>query len=604
VGNTTGARKRLAALCAVVGLLALVPAAQATIATKPLATWQTNGRVNAIVQIGGITYVGGKFTQVMSDNGATVDPVSNLAAFDANGKFTGWAPTASNTVKTIMDDGAGNIIVGGSFNKINGAGRPHIAEITPSGNLIPKTTFAATADGDVQALATSGSTLYMGGQFANVDGGPRAFLAAVSLTDGSLMPWNPFVDGRVDVLAVSNSMDVVAGGFFLNAGTSTSGQAALAAFDPTTGVLQPGYMSPTPSGVVSMAEAGDGSIFTGHFNNRLQRFDPSGSPSWRDTTDGNVQAMTLSDGELIAGGHFGNFCVGGTCTVRHHIAAVNPANGSLDGTWAPNVNSTLGVFALADTTIGLALGGDFTSVGGFAQAHLAFLQTGSSVPVDGTPPVVGTLPDAILHKATTISSGKVPLLVRWGANDPSGICSYQLQRSLNGGSFQTIAIASKTATSLPISLVPGTTIRRYRVTATDCVGNVSTPQQGPPVRLTSFQDSNAGIAYTRAWARASAPKAYGGTVHLVSKAGAYAKRTFTGRQVAWMASRTSTRGRARVYLDGKLAGTVDLHSAAAVHRRIVFAHAWATDGSHTIKIVCAGTAGHATIDVDAILTVR
>ena len=101
---------------------------------------------------------------------------------------------------------------------------------------------------------------------------------------------------------------------------------------------------------------------------------------------------------LIAGGHFGNFCVSGTCAVRHHIAAVNPANGSLDGTWAPNVNSTLGVFALADTTIGLALGGDFTSVGGFAQAHLAFLQTGSSVPVDSTPPAVGTLPDAILRK--------------------------------------------------------------------------------------------------------------------------------------------------------------------------------------------------------------
>ena len=55
-----GGRKRVAALCALLTLLALVPAAQATIATRPLTTWQTNGRVNAIMQIGTVTYVGGK----------------------------------------------------------------------------------------------------------------------------------------------------------------------------------------------------------------------------------------------------------------------------------------------------------------------------------------------------------------------------------------------------------------------------------------------------------------------------------------------------------------------------------------------------------------
>ena len=54
-----------------------------------------------------------------------------------------------------------------------------------------------------------------------------------------------------------------------------------------------------------------------------------------------------------------------------------------------------------------------------------------------------------------------------------------------------------------------------------------------------------------------------------------------------MASRTATRGSARVYLDGHLSATVDLHSATAIHRRIVFAHTWSGDGVHTIKIVCA-----------------
>jgi len=71
-----------------------------------------------------------------------------------------------------------------------------------------------------------------------------------------------------------------------------------------------------------------------------------------------------------------------------------------------------------------------------------------------------------------------------------------------------------------------------------------------------------------------------------------------------VATRTSTHGTARVYLDGHLTATVNLRSAAPIHRRIVFAHAWRGDGVHTIKIVCAGTPGHPAIDIDAFLTVR
>lgn len=597
----------MAALGGFAGLLVLVPSAMATIATTPEPTWQVNGRVNAIMQIGNVTYVGGKFTQATSHDGATTATVSNLAAFNAQGNLvTAWTPAASNTVKAIATDGAGHVIVGGSFNKIDGAGRQHIAELDSSGNLVSKATFAAAADGDVQAFASDGSTLFIGGQFQNVDRSPRAFLGAVSLTGGSLRSWTPVVDGRVDALEVNNAGNVVAGGFFQHAGPPTTAQAGTAAFDPSTGALQGAYFSgTTSSGIVSITQAGDGSIFTGTFGNRLQRWTPTGGTSWHDSTDGNIQAMTVSDGELILGGHFVNFCVGSTCTVRHHIAAADPATGALDTSWAPNVNSDLGVFALADTTtLGLALGGDFTAVGGTAQAHLAFLQTGNSVPIDSTPPAVTPAPDAILRSATSVASGQVPLLVRFGTKDPSGICQTQLQRQVGGGSWGNLSVSSATATSRAIALKPSATVRHYRVRATDCVGNQSSFAVGPSVILTGFQDGNSRIAYTRAWTRASAAKAYGGTIHTVRKAGAYATLKFTGREVAWVATRAANRGTARVYLDGKLAATVNLHSASAVHKRLVFAHLWSADATHTIKVVCAGTAGHPTVDVDALLTVR
>src|SRR5690242_21753914 len=105
-------RRRVAALCALFALLVLAPAAQATIATTPQVTWQTNGRVNTILQIGGITYVGGKVRQIFVHSCHTA-AASNLAAFNASGNYTGWTANANGTVKALANDGTGSVIVGG-----------------------------------------------------------------------------------------------------------------------------------------------------------------------------------------------------------------------------------------------------------------------------------------------------------------------------------------------------------------------------------------------------------------------------------------------------------------------------------------------------------
>jgi hypothetical protein len=596
----------MAVLGTLAGVLAAVPSASATIGTKPLVTWQTNGRVLAIMQVGGITYVGGKFTQISDHSGHTMT-VSNLAAFNGGGNPV-TVPQPSAAVKAFATDGAGTIFFGGSFTKVNGSGRNHIAAMDGSGTLLPKSTFAGAANGDVEALVTSGSNLYMAGTFTSVEGSARTSLAAVALSDGSLLPWSPFVDGRVDALAVSGT-EIVAGGFFTNAGSASGGHGHLAAFDDTSGSIQGNYSLPVASPVVSMAEDSGNAVYVGTTSNRVIAFNSTGTHvAWQQQFDGNVQDIAISDGEVVAGGHFDNLCTIGTnCQnpiVRHHIAALDPADGSLDTGWAPDVNSTLGVFALDDTSNGLAVGGDFTKIGGVSQTHLAWLDTGASVPVDSTAPKITAAPDAILRRATTISGGAFPLLVRYAATDASGVCAYHLQRSVGGGPYAAVSLSPATRTTRTVMLRPSTSARRYQVSATDCVGNTSSFSQGPSVRLTAFQDSNAHIHYTRAWRRGSARNAYGGSVHLVSKARAYATLRFTGRQVAWVASRAANRGTARVYLDGHLAATVNLHTSGTVRRRLVFAKTWATDGVHTLKIVCAGTHGHPTIDVDAIGTVR
>jgi Domain of unknown function (DUF5122) beta-propeller len=603
-----GARTCALGVAAAATLLLVPATAGATIAPKPLDTWQTNGRVLSILQIGSVTYVGGKFTQISDHHGDTRQ-VSNLAAFDAAGTPTSWTPTANGAVKALAPGAGGSIIVGGSFTKIDGKGRNHLAEIEPDGTLVPKATWGGAANGDVQALAVQGSRLYLGGTFSLVEGSARNFLAAVARSDGSLdASWTPTVDGRVDGLA-ANSSRVVAGGFF----TTVEGQsqASLAGLDPASGDFQPGFDLHRKSPVVAMAQRdGDGSIYAGTANNRLTAFDTSGSkpPTWETAFDGNVQAVVFSDGEVVAGGHFDNLCdVGTNCDnpiVRHHIAALDPANGDLDTSWAPSVNSDLGVFALADTSTGLAVGGDFTRIGGVDQAHLAWMATGSSVPVDSAPPTITLAPDAVLRKATTISHGRIPMLVRWAATDPSGVCAYHLERSVGGDPYAPVTLATASATSKHVTPKPSTASVRYRVSATDCVGNTSSLKTGTAGVLAAVQDTSARIAYTRAWKRVHAGKAYGDTVHVVSRAGATARFAFTGRQVAWVASRLPGRGVARVYLDGELKAKVNLHSATRMRRRIVFARTWSAAGEHHLAIVCAGTSGHPKVDVDAILTVR
>ncbi len=62
-------------------------------------------------------------------------------------------------------------------------------------------------------------------------------------------------------------------------------------------------------------------------------------------------------------------------------------------------------------------------------------------------------------------------------------------------------------------------------------------------------------------------------------------------------------GKAKVFIDGTYVRTVDLRQAAS-SRRIVFAKAWASNGTHTIKVVNLATPGRKMIDVDAFVVVK
>ena len=109
---------------------------------------------------------------------------------------------------------------------------------------------------------------------------------------------------------------------------------------------------------------------------------------------------------------------------------------------------------------------------------------------------------------------------------------------------------------------------------------------------------------TGTWATSKSTLYYGGAAKATSKKGNATALTFTGRSVAWTSLLAPTRGSANVYVDGRLISTVNLYSLSTTARRIVFARTWTTSGTHTIKVIVRGTAGHPRVDLDAFFVLR
>ena len=260
----------------------------------------------------------------------------------------------------------------------------------------------------------------------------------------------------------------------------------------------------------------------------------------------------------------------------------------------------LALFSLLATTAGrAALAADNRSgTGSTARA--------TDTPVGTALPVVGadTTPPTVTAPVQTFATGKVgstvPITLKWSGSDSSGIKSYQLWRSTNGGLFVRDTTLPLTATSRNYSLTVGNSYRFF-VRAYDNAGNAST-RYGPTFRPTVADDRSCCVYFARGglWTRVSSSQAYMGT--LTKKPGGArgtARYAFMGRDIAYVASLGSDLGTARVYIDGLLHSMVNLNRSTSDGAQIVVSKHWTTVGAHTIEVTAYyGPA----ITVDAFVT--
>ena len=123
-------------------------------------------------------------------------------------------------------------------------------------------------------------------------------------------------------------------------------------------------------------------------------------------------------------------------------------------------------------------------------------------------------------------------------------------------------------------------------------------------RLARLEEGNADLTYTGSWTTAAGGSRSGGASKESSQTGAIARLDFHGGRVAWIATKTSASGQARVRLDGVTQSDVDLYSVVDDFAAVAWRSTGLSAATHTIEVQVLGTKNPLSsgfdVDVDAI----
>lgn len=227
-------------------------------------------------------------------------------------------------------------------------------------------------DAQVLAFAESGNRIYVGGKFAQVQRSTDAsvqqqpYLAAFDRSTGAWIDtFRPRLDGTVWDMAITDTGALIVGGQFTNV-NGVAGTSALAALDPTSGAVLPGWRA--------NVTLSDGTIRP------------------------KVRALDVQDGWIYIGGRFDGI-TGGTTSVRASVenlgrVAVSDGRPSTSA-FAPSVDGS--VTDIDATTDRVYAAGNIDGVDGTRRSSVVVLRTTDGAPVAGLAPIVQTSRDPRNH---------------------------------------------------------------------------------------------------------------------------------------------------------------------------------------------------------------
>ncbi len=336
--------------------------------------WVTDGNVYAIARDSNTIYVGGSFSNVYPNTGggATV----NLS----DGKLSNphRFPYINGFVRVVVPDGKGGWYIGGNFTLVQGIQRVGLAHILAdntldlgwSADLVP-----GQQDGNlymgVYCMVRSGNILYVGGNFSKLGEHLRTHVGAIDVTTGQVTGWAPAVVSYssfvITALAVADRTVYIGGNFASVNGVARQHLAAVDAVDGTVLPFNPQPERPIWSLLATPEVVYAGGSFTkigGQNRSYLAALNPADgtATSWSayvgdtwsssDSHKLSVKALALHNGVLYAGGELATDPTYNTCR------ALDAATGQT--IWYKKVNGTVSHMLIHNNT--LYVGGHFSKI--------------------------------------------------------------------------------------------------------------------------------------------------------------------------------------------------------------------------------------------------
>ncbi len=440
---------------------------------------------------GGKLVVGGAFTHV---DGV---PLANLARFNADGSLDAVFHTAlgigfGGTVRALLNQADGKLLVGGSFTTVNGAAATRIARLNVDGGLDTAFTVATGLGFNSTVLALTpwaDGKVLVGGSFTTLNGGSANFITRLAASGARDEFFNTYpgtgFNSTVNAIAVQfdgTTHKIVVGGTFttFNDATLTNLVAGALARLDGDGKFDPSFALGTGFEIASLAPSvtalaiqpdnkiiavGGFSSYNGSPEFNLARLNVNGThdPSFAtgDGADGtSVSAVTLqADGKIVVAGNFQN--INGQ---RRGGLARLLATGELDLTFgiqfggttpASTINS---VRALPDGTLLLGAGRlDFVDR---ITSGLSRLESNASILAIISQSFDGTFQAGSSRTLVVTATGIAPLSYQWRR---SGVDITATAGRFDGTTTDTLSILSAQSADTGA----------YTVTVTDSTGTVT-----------------------------------------------------------------------------------------------------------------------------------
>ncbi|MFZ5554686.1 MAG: T9SS type A sorting domain-containing protein [Bacteroidota bacterium] len=325
--------------------------------------WCPDGKVRSaeVDSVSNTLYLGGQFSYLGPTN-------PGFSVFDTNYVEQELSIPDLYNVQVVLPYNNGWIL-GGTFNSFNGTGNAYLVHIDTLGNIIYD---MPVVSGSVFSLCISGDTLFLGGDFFNVNGQSRSKIAAWKLSTGTLLPMNYNVGDRVNSI-IPNGNKLLIGGRFTMIGATVRWR--LAELNRNTNSIT--TWNPNSDGeVYSMHKRGDSLYVCGGFNNiggqsrfKLAAVSVSSGTvlGWNPVINNYMSSIYAKDSVLILCGGFTQ--VNGI--PKNYLAAVKFSDGSLVSSWGPALNGFVsGVMEYNDK---MFLTGGFTSINSISRRYVGLI---------------------------------------------------------------------------------------------------------------------------------------------------------------------------------------------------------------------------------------